>query len=60
LGLTVPVVLDPTSAVAREYSVSTIPDFMLVDQNGKITGRKKGGIDIDKLLEIVDKMEGAK
>lgn len=60
LGLTVPVVLDPTSAVAREYGVSTIPDLMLVDQNGKITGRKKGGVDIDRLLEIVDSMEGAK
>ena len=54
LDLETPIVFDPGSNLADKYSVSTIPDIMLVDGNGKIIKRKKAGVTVDNLLEMID------
>lgn len=50
--LTVTMVLDPGSDIGRLYGVSTVPDAMIVDENGKILARQKARIDLDTLLKL--------
>jgi len=54
LDLETPIVFDPGSNLADKYSVSTIPDLMLLDGDGKIIKRKKAGVTVDNLLEMID------
>ncbi len=62
IGMKAPVVFDPGSDLARAYGVSTIPDIMLINGEGKILKRKKAGITVDHLLEMIEfaEKEGSK
>ncbi|HOO97439.1 MAG TPA: TlpA disulfide reductase family protein [Caldisericia bacterium] len=51
---TFPIVADPTQELTKYYDISTIPDSMVVDGNGKILARKKATLYrevLEKLLE---------
>lgn len=55
--LTVTMILDPGSDIGRLFGVSTVPDAMIVDENGKILARQKARIDLDTLVKLEESVE---
>lgn len=55
--LTVTMILDPGSDIGRLYGVSTVPDAMIIDVDGKILARQKARIDLDTLVMIEKRSE---
>lgn len=43
LGLTFPVVLDPTGATERRFDAEFLPTTILVDREGRVRAREVGG-----------------
>lgn len=55
--LTVTMILDPGSDLGRLFGVSTVPDAIIVDENGKILARQKARIDLDTLVKLEESVE---
>ncbi|MBP7732610.1 MAG: TlpA family protein disulfide reductase [Caldisericia bacterium] len=55
--LTVTMILDPGSDISRLYGVSTVPDAMVIDGNGRILARQKARIDLDTLVMLEKRSE---
>jgi cytochrome c biogenesis protein CcmG/thiol:disulfide interchange protein DsbE len=52
-GWTVPVIVDPTTAVSQAYGLNAYPYWVFVDGEGKVTGRLTGELPIADLETIL-------
>ena len=59
LGITFPILLDPTSQVKSMYGVFTQPVTYFIDETGKITDKKFGALTIEEINEKTDAKEAA-
>lgn len=55
LGITYPVLHDPTGVASGPYRVSTLPTTFVVDEQGQIIGRRIGAVDEATLEELAQR-----
>ena len=53
LGLTFPLVLDPSGAIQAQYGVFSYPTSLLLDRNGVIVARHFGALTADQLDQLL-------
>lgn len=56
-GLTFPVLLDETLAVATEYKIQPIPTTYMIDSNGRIQDKSFGPMTYDIMVEKFERMQ---
>jgi cytochrome c biogenesis protein CcmG/thiol:disulfide interchange protein DsbE len=52
-----PVLTDPDGAAAVAYAVTQVPESVLVDPNGTVVGKIKGGVNAADLDQLIDDVE---
>jgi cytochrome c biogenesis protein CcmG/thiol:disulfide interchange protein DsbE len=53
-----PVLPDPDGAEAVAYAVTQVPESVIVDPNGIVVGKIKGGVRADDLDRLIDRLSG--
>jgi predicted transcriptional regulator len=58
LGLTVPVVIDRDGQVAKEYLADTLPQTVIVDQQGRVRWVLSGGStkDLAEIKQVIQQL----
>jgi len=53
-GYDLPVLLDPSGAIANQYRVTAVPTAVIIDADGRIADTKVGSTTADLLESMVD------